>query len=311
MDLIAGKTDAELAALLANALITANEAKWRDGQLRDLLDPTQCKLRDVREAMWAKQQLPAKTRAEQLRRASIPVGFFELCARETGKTFEFLTLAQEVVRRKPNALAVIIRGRRDDAEKVARDIMPMVEKTCPESQKLIWSPGDGEFRHPTNGSAIRFRGTEAEQRGRLRGFGFDLAVLDEVAEIDDLPAVLAIVEPLVLRLNGKLVLATTPAEVQGHASEMLYEEYAGRGASCLFTLLDNGRLTWEEKAKRLLSGTDAEAIEDVEEILAGTKDCKKTRNLREWWCRFVSESSQLIHPKWAGVRDECTVQVER
>ncbi len=290
------------------AAITAQA--WKDGELGFLLDATQLKMRAQREAAWSKLAAPAVTQEEMLIQASIPVGFFELASRETGKSFEFLTLAQEIVRKKPNSLVVIIRGRRDDAEKVARDLMPIVEATCPDNLKLTWAPGDGEFRH-TNGSAIRFRGTEAEQRGRLRGFGFNLAIIDECAEIDDLRAVLAIVEPLVMRLNGRLVLATTPAEVQGHESETVYEEFSRRGASCKFTLLDNARLTWAQKAARLLGGTEPESIEDVPKILAGEMLPRKTRNRREWGCEFVAESSLLVHPPWPDLAHELTVRVER
>ncbi len=312
---IASMTPEQHSEAMAAAERDLNLIRWSEGDLSYKLDPTQLKIRAARGAalkpavVRSQAELSRLSVEERLRLADVPISFFELCARGNGKTFELLILAIEKCIQKTNARVLYVAPRREDAEKIAKDLIELFILTdCPLHLRPEWRAGDGEF-HFKNGSILRFRGTNAESAERLRGFGYDLVILDECAVMDELPSVLGIVEPIAERMGGHVILATTPPETPDHPSKEIFETHFARGASVTFTINDNVRLTWDDKARVLINS--GEAISDVEGILAGTKRAKKTKTRRERYCEWIAEGSSMVHPGWPDLAHELTVQIER
>jgi hypothetical protein len=288
---------------------------WTRGDLSYKLDATQRKLRKAREDAWKppapipKEELELLSIEERLRRANVPISFYELCARGNGKTFELLVLAVELCIKTPSARVLYVAPRREDAEKIARDLLELqILSDCVPQKRPEWKAGDGEYLFK-NGSILRFRGTNAESADRLRGFGYHLIILDECAVMDNLHSVLGIVEPIAERMKGNVILATTPAETPGHESKEIFEEHQRRGASVTFTMNDNPRLTWDEKARILINSGELPA--DVPSILSGEMLPRKTKTRRERFCMWVVEGESAVHPDWTDLESELTVSVAR
>ncbi len=303
----------ELAKATAEAEAQLIAYRWRSGDLAYKLDSTQIAIRAAREAAWKAPEKPTPgvflSVEERIRLANVPISFFECCARGNGKSFELLVLALETCIRKANARVLYVAPRREDAEKIARDLIDLfILNDCPLELKPEWKAGDGEFLFK-NGSILRFRGTNAESAERLRGFGYDLVILDECAVMDELPSVLGIVEPIAERMGGHVILATTPPETPDHPSKEIFDTHVERGASIVFTINDNVRLTWDEKARILINS--GESPGDVPAILAGTARAKKTKTRRERYCEWVAEGASMVHPAWTDLESELTVPANR
>ena len=237
------------------------------------------------------------------------MSFFELCARGNGKTFELLVLAIETALRITNARVLYVAPMRDDAEKLSKDLVDLFILTdCPKDLRPEWRAGDGEYVFK-NGSTIRFRGTNNESAERLRGFGYHLVILDECGVMDNLKYVVDLVRPLVERMGGYIVLATTPGKTPDHDSTKLYSDHLERGAAIKFTILDNPRLSWTEKARALIN--DGERKEDVAGILDGTKRPRETTTLRERFCRFVADGNMAVLPEFQEFESAIVVAVQR
>lgn len=314
--LAAGLSLEDRAALKAAAEEDLRRRQWSEGDLSWKLDSTQMRIRAARNAAWmpaaplTQAQLEALPVAERVRRANVPISFFECCSRGTGKSYELLCLIVETALKTPNARVLYCGPLRDDATVVAKDLLSLFILTdCPDTLAPEWKAGDGEFWFK-NGSILRLRGVNNESKDRLRGPGYHLVVMDECGTMDDLKSVLGIVEPIASRLGGKVVLATTPAETPGHESKEVFDEHVLRGAAVTFTLNDNVRLTWDQKAAALMEGIGGEDPADVPGILAGTIRAKKTKTRRERYCDWIVEGESAVHPTWTDLEPELTVQIE-
>ncbi len=292
----------EAAALEAEIAATL----WSRGDLSYKLDTTQLRVRAARAAAWAPPELVKitdfLTEAEKVRRAAVPISFFELLARGNGKSFELVVLACETAIQTPNQRILYCAPLKEDAEKIAKDLLELnILIDCPKESQPTWKDGECHFK---NGSIIRFRGVNNESDGRLRGAGYHLVILDEVAFYDRLRKVMRVVKPIAKRFKGKIILATTPSEQADHESTTLYEEHAlvvpGRPPTAIkLTMLDNPRWTWEERVQIL--NDNREALEDIPAILAGTMLPKQTETLREYWVEFLTDDQTARFPKF---RDE-------
>lgn len=314
---ISALTPAQQAALEAEV----KSELWRRGDLSWKLDETQVILRAAREKALgltsgeakkppiASATATALSIAERIAAADRPISFFELCARGNGKSFELLVLAIETALRTKDRRILYVAPLRDDAEKIAKDIIELfILFDCPKELRPEWRAGDGEYAFK-NGSTIRFRGTNNESVERLRGFGYHLVILDECGVMDDLRYIVGIVRPLAERLGGYLVLATTPGKTPDHDSTALYGEHLERNAAIKFTMNDNPRLSWEEKARILLN--EGERREDVAGILDGTKKARQTNTLRERFCLFVSDANMAVLPEYQEFEARLVVSVAR
>jgi len=280
-------------------------ALWRAGDLDWKLDPTQLRVRQAREAAWAPAAPPPPgtvlTEIEKIRRAAIPISFYELLARGNGKSFELVCLAVETALKKPNQRILYCAPLREDAEKIVRDLLELnILQDCPDDAKPTWKAGDGEY-HFKNGSTIRFRGVNNESDDRLRGAGYHLVILDEVGVYDRLRKTLGIVKPVAKRFKGRIILATTPSEQEDHESTELYEEHAVQvpwrpPAAIKLTMLDNPRWSWEERVQILADC--GERIDDIPKILSKEILPKRTETLREFWCEFVTDEARARFPTW-------------
>lgn len=287
---------------------------WRRGMLEYKLDATQIRVRRAREAAWMPVPLDLSlSEDERVRRAAIPISFFELLARGNGKSYELVVLALETAIRTPNRRILYCAPLRDDAEKIVRDLLDLsILDDCPKSLRPEWFAGDGEYRF-ANGSIIRFRGVNNESDDRLRGPGYHLVILDEVGTFDQLRKTLGIVKPVAKRFKGKIILATTPAEQEDHDSTAIYEEHAvvfpWRPPNAIkLTMLDNPRWTWEERVQIL--NDCGEALEDIPKILSGAMKPRRTETLREYWVEHVTDESRARFPDWRTKEDESVFRWE-
>ena len=296
--------DPRVAALEARVQAEIVRRAYARGDLSYKLDETQRLIRQKRESAWAPKAAAAgpRTAMERVAAADVPISYFELCARGNGKTFELLVLELETALRVKDARVLHAAPLRDDAEKIARDLMELfILGDCPREMKPEWHAGEGEYRFPTTGAVLRFRGTNNDSVERLRGFGYHLVVLDECGSMDQLAYVFGIVKPLAERMGGKLVLATTPPKLADHESKGIFEDHVKRGSAVTFTLLDNPRKTWEQKAAILLN--EGEAPEDVPHILDGRMLPRRTTTLREYFCQWVTDSEMALVPEFTAERE--------
>lgn len=270
-------TPEQLAAL--EKLLT--QRAWAEGHLSYKLHATQQKIDDAIDAHPSSQ-------------------FFLLCSRRIGKTYELLKRAFETCIRKPGARVLFLATTAKLAQEIARDIAAVLLEDCPKKLQPEFRIQDKEFHFHRPGlpvSILRLKGVNSETAQDLRGTAQDLIILDECGQYDQLEEVLyGVCMPMVLTTKGRIILATTPPLSPGHASAGIYEKLARVGASVRFTLNDAPHIDYDSKRKMLLEMGEAE--EDVDRILRGEIEPKTTKALREYYCRFVTDSESAVLPEF-------------
>lgn len=221
---------------------------------------------------------------------------FLLCSRRLGKSHYLLCKAFECCLQQPNRRVLYLAPTGKDAQEIATDLALQVLEDCPAHLKPTLRVQAKELVFP-NGSLIRFKGVNGEHAESIRGGAADLAILDECGIMDNLHYVLqSVVGPMTATTRGRIYLATTPPKSPGHESAEVYEAMAKQGATSLFTLRDAPHIPFEEKVRLLLECGEAEGA--VEGILQGTWAPVTTAALREYFCRFVTDSSLAVVPEF-------------
>lgn len=225
--------------------------------------------------------------------------FYLLCSRRLGKTFMLLSMAFEVCIRKPGARVLFLAPTAKNAAEIAQDTASVLSEDCPPKLRPEFKAQSKEFvfRHLGGDSILRLKGVNSETAQDLRGTSQDLIILDECGQYDELEEVLyGICLPMILTTQGRVLLATTPPLSPGHASAAVYEKLSRVGASVRFTLNDAPHIPYADKRKTLLQLGEAE--EDVDRILRGEIEPRTTKALREYYCRFVTDSEQAVLPEF-------------
>lgn len=266
----------------------AVEPLWRKGRLDFLLDETQMKI----------QTAIKKSRNRQ---------FYLLCSRRLGKSFTLVKIAFEMCLRKRGSRVLYLAPEGKDAADIVTDIAETILETCPDDLKPHYNAQEKVYTFK-NGSIIRFKGVNGEKHERLRGGATHLVILDECGVMDDLDYVLnSIVKPMTMTTGGRILLATTPPRSPGHDSAAIYGRLLSRNATIKFTIRDNVRVPDVVKAEFLMDA--GELPEDVDEILAGTKQAKTTTALREYFCEFVTDAHTAVLPEFTAAKPELIARV--
>ncbi len=263
--------------LVAAARALAKWETWKRGELYYLLHPTQRKIYDRIAASKSPQH-------------------FICCSRRLGKTFLLTVLAFEAALRKPGCRVLYLAPWAKDAHDIFAEATARILPDCPAEFAPSYSSQSKTFSF-RNGSIITVRGTNGETADSRRGGSADLVILDEAGQMDNLAYVVdSIVTPMTLTTNGSVILATTPAITPGHDSKKICDEAFHAGHGYEFTLLDAPHLTNEQKARALKSAHEAD--EDIPKILAGEMLPKGTTALREYWCKWITDSGSAVVPEF-------------
>jgi hypothetical protein len=136
-----------------------------------------------------------------------------VCSRRAGKTYSVIRKMNSVCETKPNALVGYLTKTRDWAEELVWEPMQRIAKERGTVKDFNNSKLRAVFH---NGSKIRLAGAkDKSQTEVLRGFGYDLIVIDEAGSIDPviMRYVLKDILPAALGENeGQLILVGTPNE---------------------------------------------------------------------------------------------------
>jgi hypothetical protein len=136
-----------------------------------------------------------------------------------------------------------------------------------------------------NGSFIKLCGCNNLQFNNLRGNKSDFFIIDECRDVDDLETVvkdIALPQLLSSTYAGKkIVLPSTPPTTPDHPYKKYAEKAKARGAYSEYTIDES----WYTK-------------EEVERFLEESGGRGSTTSQREYFCKFVTESSLQIIPEW-------------
>lgn len=172
-------------------------------------------------------------------------------SRRWGKSFLFLVREWEKCLKRPGWRVLYVAPSGKDAENIAVDLVAKITATCPPELVPEFSSLSKEFNF-TNGSRIRFIGANNERARYARGQEVDEAVVDEAAEVDDLPYLVnEVLMPMTFDTDGRILLASTPPRSPSHPSTLLAKRLAlegGPGAYFHFTIHQNPRATPERIA---------------------------------------------------------------
>lgn len=272
------------AAIKAQARQLAIYESWRRADLYYLLHPTQRKIYDSIKAGVAKGQLR----------------HFISCSRRLGKSYLLVVMAIEIALRNPQARILYLAPFGRDAQKIVQDLSDQILPDCPQEFRPSFRTADLEFTFK-NGSTIRFRGTNGERAQYLRGGAADLVVLDECGVMDSLDEVVNyVVTPMTLTTKGLVIMATTPSMTPAHESKALCDAAFRDGCGYEFNILYAHKLDAEAKATALKAMGESET--DIPKILAGQMEPKTTGALREYWCKWVTDSGSAVIPEFTAER---------
>lgn len=281
---------------------------WRVGSLRYKLHTEQCQIVERMEEMFNRKPTGAEGSVERVKAMS-SVSYFMLWRRGEGKSFTALVWCFEFCIKNPNSRLLYLAPLKKDAEKIASDIVDLfILPDCPLELQPKFDANKRIFTFP-NGSLIRLEGVKNEKLDDLRGGGAHVVVLDECAQMPDLSYLLgSICTPIAERMNGKILLLTTPPREPDEAiqTKMVFDAHVSAGAAATMTLTDGTRETWDQKA-RLLKGM-WESPEDIPEILAGRMLPRKTQARRELFCLWETDAEKMYVPEWAAKRDVLVVE---
>lgn len=233
-------------------------------------------------------------------RATTARVFFTFSSRRIGKSHWLTSEAIAQALRVPNARVLYLAPTKQNAREISQDLVASVLEYCPPDLRPEFHKQDHEFQFK-NGSLIRLRGVNGETADNLRGGSAHLIICDEFGFWDEPERVLQRVAlPMTMTTDGRVLVATTPAEDPGHYSSRLYLKQSEKGASVRITLLEADHIPDAKKAEYLEEA--GERRERVPDILAGRAEPETTACAREYFCRVVADSNRSIIPEFTQHR---------
>lgn len=208
-------------------------------------------------------------------------------ARRFGKTFTTSVVAIEYAIRHPNSIINYASPTDKEMKKILRSIFPIILAECPEDLKPKRVNGTWEF---PNGSIIYTAGANNGNADNLRGNAAHLNIVDEAGQIDELwYLVRSILIPQQLTTRGTMLILSTPPSVVDHDYAELYHEAKEDDALIEFTVYDNEKVM-----------NDPELLAQYIKESGGKEN---TAWLREYECKFVTDTNKIIVPEWARWKD--------
>jgi hypothetical protein len=210
------------------------------------------------------------------------------CSRRIGKSTTVALIAVETALRNINYQIHYGAPYQNALKDFLLPIFNQILSDCPSDIRPIWKQQEGKFIFK-NGSYIKLCGANNGQFENLRGNKSDLFILDEAAKIDDLDTVIKDVAlPQLLSSTNedrRIILPSTPPNTPDHPFKLYAEKAKGRGAYSEFTLDES----WYGK----------DLIERWIREMGGRES---TSCMREYFCKFVTDSTLQIVPEWDSAK---------
>lgn len=247
----------------------AIEWAWATGNLRYLLDATQRKMYDAYRGHDGSEF------------------YYFNCARQLGKSYTLCVLALEECLRGENREVKYAAPTQKEARSIIRPQMRRLLEKSPDTvrKSIKFNSMDGVYRFP-NGSHLTIGGLDGDNFDRLRGQFAHAIFVDEAGFVDALEdALLNVLLPQTLTTNGRILVASTPADSAGHFSTDLARRCESKGAYSKFTIYDNVRLS----------------AADVQRKLDTYGSPESTRWRREMMCEFVTDTANAVLPSFTDL----------
>lgn len=201
-------------------------------------------------------------------RISEASSFYLNVARQWGKSTMLLALLLERGWAKPGSLWLWWAPFRDDAVDVVDKKARILLADCPAELWPELDEKDVVYRLP-NGSEIQFHGANNKHARFARGRTVHGVVIDEAAEIDELPMLVdAICLPMLLHSGGPIWLSSTPAILAEHPSYEYVRACLSRGDGFTATVHDNPLLTPKQVSRHMEAAGGEESATWRREYLA-------------------------------------------
>lgn len=214
-------------------------------------------------------------------------------ARQTGKSYTLCVIAIEECLRKRKAQVKFASMDQKSARAIVSTQFQEIFEDCPDDLRPHFRQHDGLYYFPRNGSRLTIAGCDGNNIRKLRGQKADLGIVDEGAFISDLEKVIySVLLPQTTTTNGRILVATTPAESAGHFSTQLAHQCQSKGAYAKFTVWDSCRLSDLKKG----------------EICVEYGGQESTRWRREYLCEFVTDSTAAVVPEFTDEAEKEIVQ---
>lgn len=203
---------------------------WRRGELSWLMH-------DVQKEMYALYQNaePSSTQVW-------------LLSRQTGKSWclGFIALSEAI--KNPNCIIKLLTDTKLHIQSIFEPIFKeILEKGCPADIMPEYVPTKYTYFFP-NGSQIQMAGTDAGHAEKLRGQKAQCVLVDEAGFCNNLSYnVRSILKPTMTHTQGKMILASTPAEEPDHDFVEFIQIAEQQGFLTKKTLWDNPLLSDKRK----------------------------------------------------------------
>lgn len=231
---------------------------------------------------------------------------YSLWTRRGTKSGNGVLTCLEACIRKEGGRALFLAPTAKSAAQIAGDIAGKLLRTCPDDTRPEYRMVDKEFVWKDRDSVWRLKGVNGESYEDLRGGEYDVVVLDECAQYDQLEEIIfGVVLPMTLTTKGRILYQTTPPRSPAHYSVKLFRDMEERGATSLITLRDVTHIDHEEKCRMLVAV--GEKPERVEDILAGRAEPETNYAKREFFCQFVVDENLAVVPEFSAHRKTVVV----
>lgn len=273
--------------------MTPKQKKSKEEALAGLpVDLTKVSKNQLQEALnlaWETGRLAYKLRPHQRRAYDQFYGrrdskkFVMVCGRRYGKSVLLLTLCAERCLRESGVQCAYVAPVETGIAGYIQPIIDTVFDDCPSYLRPEFKKGSIEFK---NGSRIMFNGCNMRSYRTMRGQKLALAVVDEMAEVDDLEgAVDDVLFPAVWDSHGEMVLSGTPPVVPSPEHPVIrYVETAKLTGSYFHGTVYDAGYTEEEIAV---------AMREV-----GINGKESDRFRREFMAEFVRDTSSVVVPEF-------------
>lgn len=238
---------------------------WARGSLRYKLRPVQHRIRTA----WHESRAFSKK-------------FLGHISRQTGKSFFWTSVAIEECIKTPNFKVIYIAPVKEKLKDFITPIITEILKDCP-SPSVIQLVGTNLVFF--NGSVISFYGAVNESYQHIRGSAAGLVIIDEAGFVDSLDQLMGMIQPVLLRANGFLILSSSSPVSGDHPFCEYIEQAEKEGWYFKSTIDDDETVTDDQRETwaREMGGRGSTAFR------------------REFLCEIVTETERAIVPEWKDV----------